>query len=64
MNMQWFEENSQYTEKRAVPAQITYDKLSLVRVYPNGKTQPGWGAKDFIDNYAKNAFDPERALKF
>lgn len=62
--MQWFENNDQYKVERPVPQQLGYDKLSLVRVYPNGKTQPGWGAVDFVDNYAKNKFDPQRALKF
>jgi hypothetical protein len=60
----WFENLEQYTVENPVPRQLEYDKLSLVRVYPNGKTQPGWGGKEFVDNYAKNAFDPARALRF
>ena len=58
--MQWFEDNKQYTDNRAVPLQFDYGRLSLVKVYPNGKTQPGWGAKDFVDNYAQAKFRPER----
>ncbi|QNL30304.1 DNA primase/polymerase [Microbacterium phage Mazun] len=65
LNKQWFEDDSQYYLARAVPAEIEYDKLSLIRVYPtSGKTQPGWGATDFMDNYLQNAFNPERAIRF
>lgn len=59
---QWFEDNTQYTIPE-LPAQIgKYPKLSLVRVYQSGKTQPGWGAKDFVENQKKNAFDSDVAL--
>lgn len=62
--MQWFEDNEQYTDETPVPAEIPYDKLSLIRVHPTvNKTQPGWGAADFMENYLKNAFDPERAVR-
>ncbi|QCG78289.1 DNA primase/polymerase [Microbacterium phage AloeVera] len=62
---QWFENHDQYYLQKAVPNEIEYDKLSLIRVYPNsGKTQPGWGALEFMENYLQNAFSPERAIKF
>lgn len=48
-----------------VPREIPWDKLSLIRVWKDtGKTQPGWGVNDFMENYVQNAFDPERALRF
>ena len=61
---QWFEDNDQYFLSKALPNEIEYNKLSLIRVYPStGKTQPGWGAAEFMKNYQDNAFDPQRALR-
>jgi len=64
MKKHWFEPIEQYQDAAAIPRQLTYDKLSLIRVYQSGKTQPGWGGESFVDNYVKNAFDPQRAVKF
>ena len=64
-NAQWFEDSNQYYLNKAIPTEISYDKLSLIRVYPStGKTQPGWGGIDFMENYLQNAFSPERAIRF
>ena len=61
---QWFEDNDQYFLSKALPNEIEYNRLSLIRVYPStGKTQPGWGAAEFMKNYLGNAFDPQRALR-
>lgn len=62
--MQWFEDNTQYMNDIPVPLQFHIETLSLIRVYPNGKTQPGWGAKEFVDSLIRNAFAPARAIKF
>src|SRR6188768_2327649 len=64
MQTQWFEENDQYQMVSSVPQQFNYDKLSLVKVYPSGKTQPGWGAKDFVVNQERGLFNPDKALEF
>lgn len=40
-----------------------HEHLSLIRVYGSGKTQPGWGNKNFLTNLNKGAFDPTRALR-
>ncbi|QNN98050.1 DNA primase/polymerase [Microbacterium phage Fede] len=62
---QWFEDKEQYYINKALPVEIEYDKLSLVRLYPSiGKTQPGWNAIEFMENYLLNAFNPERAVRF
>jgi len=62
--MQWFEDKTQYNITEALPDQILKDpKLALVRVYDSGKTQPGWGAKEFMLNYERKKFFPELALK-
>lgn len=61
---QWFELNGQYTEDLAVPPSIHTTDLDLVRVYPNKKTQPGWGAVDFVKNHCMGYFAPKRALRF
>src|SRR5690606_24699603 len=59
----WYE-NEKY-EVDGLPKEISeYPSLALVKNYPNGKTQPGWGAKDFMDNYQKGLFDPKKALHF
>jgi len=60
----WFEDRSQYTESTPIPKQIDYDKLSLIRVFESGKTQPGWGAQEFMQNYLNNAFDPQHAIRY
>ena len=62
--MQWFEDNEQYTIEGAIPEQFRFETLSLVKVYPNGKTQPGWGAKDFMTNMRAGAFRAGKALDF
>jgi len=62
--VQWFEDNEQYTVETPIPEEFQYGRLSLVRVYPNGKTQPGWGAKDFVTNQEKGLFEKEKALEF
>ena len=68
--MQWFEAGNPnwgeevYDIDEALPRQLTYDKLSLVRVNQNGSTQPGWGAREFMDSYAANRFDPQRSARF
>ena len=65
--MQWFEDKTQYTEDTPVPLEITEkygDRLDLARVYPNGKTQPGWNVKEYMENHDKGAFRPRRALRF
>ena len=61
--MQWFEDNHQYTGRSAIPTQLKYDKLALVRVYDQGVTQPGWGAKDFMRNYLNGQFLPGRSTR-
>ena len=62
--MAWYEDNKQYKDVVAVPQQLRAPSLALIRVYPNGKTQPGWGAKDFVENLDKGKFQPERAIEF
>ncbi|QKY80360.1 DNA primase/polymerase [Microbacterium phage Pabst] len=65
--MQWFEDNEQYINDEPVATQIQAehgDKLDLVRLYPNGKTQAGWNAKEYMDNHKRGAFAPRRALRF
>src|SRR5690349_21418285 len=65
MKKQWFEKNDQYDQKIALPGQIqSYPRLSLIRLFSSGKTQPGWSAKKFVRNEEEGAFDPKRALKF
>jgi len=53
---EWFEDNSQYVNGEAVPDQLQYPHLSLVSLYPNGKTQPVWGAASFVDNQKRGKF--------
>lgn len=36
--------------------------IALVRAWPNGKTDPGWGGDTFMDCYHQGAFNPRRAL--
>jgi hypothetical protein len=62
--MLWFEDNEQYKLDLPSPAQFGFEHLSLVKVYPNGKTQPGWGAKDFVANMEKGLFEPRKAIRF
>ena len=60
----WFEEDV-YEDATALPEVFnTYPELSLVRVYDNGKTQPGWGRAEFEDTRETGAFEPSRALRF
>ena len=59
---QWFEDSEQYTEEYGLPAQILEMTPPLVRVYPGGATQPGWGAKEFEENFYKGRFDVGRSL--
>lgn len=61
---QWFEDNSQYTDPVSLPESFGSRPVPLVRVYDSGKTQPGWGAKEFIDNERRGRFKEERVLKF
>jgi hypothetical protein len=63
--MQWFENLDQYVDEKPLPRWMEKENnLSLIRLYSSGKTQPGWGAKDFMLNQRKNAFDVNRALRF
>lgn len=61
---QWFENPDQYQGDEAIPRELRFERLSLIRCYPNGKTQPGWGGADYVGNQAKGYFNPVRALKF
>ena len=62
---QWFERLDQYVDDNPVPDFLRQEEtLSLIRVHSNGQTQPGWGEKKFMKYYKRNAFDPERALRF
>lgn len=63
--MAWFEKHEQYQCSDALPpALIDQSRLSLIRVYDSGKTQPGWGAREFVANHTRGHFRPTRALKF
>jgi hypothetical protein len=61
--MQWFENNEQYTDPEPIPAEFAeYGTLSLVRVGPSGKTESGWGAKDFVTNREAGRFAVKRSV--
>lgn len=62
--MQWFENPAQYVNDTPLPAQMMPYNPALVRVYAEGRTEPGWGAEKFSDNHAKGVFGPARALRF
>ncbi|QDF16030.1 DNA primase/polymerase [Microbacterium phage LilyLou] len=65
--MQWFEDREQYTETEPVAPEIMRrfgEQMDLVRVYPNGMTQPGWNIKEYMENHDRGAFKPRRALRF
>lgn len=54
-----------YTSEAMIPATLN-EKAgplgpALVKVFPDGRTQTGWGAEAFIDEYLKKAFIPERS---
>lgn len=61
---QWFERES-YWDPAGIPPHIDFgNRLDLVRVYPEGRTQPGWGIKEFMNNHNRGAFIPGRAMHF
>ncbi|QOC56094.1 DNA primase/polymerase [Microbacterium phage Zhengyi] len=65
--MQWFEDKEQYIVDEPVAPQIMNEygeRLDLVRLFPSGKTQPGWNNKEFMENHDRGAFAPKRALRF
>lgn len=62
---QWFELKGQYENPYPLPQELAEcANLSLVRVYPSKKTQPGWGALEFVKNQMMGYFAPKRALRF
>ena len=62
--MVWYEDIQQY-EYAKLPDEIAkYPKLAVVKVYPSGKTQPGWGAKEFVENNERGLFDPQTNIAF
>lgn len=62
--MQWFERNEQYTNAEGLPQGLRVFEPALVRVYDEGKTQPGWGLKEFMGNYRRGVFHHGRPLHF
>ena len=61
--MQWFEDAKQYVVPDPVPDEFTdYGTLSLVRVGSGGKTESGWGAKDFVANREAGRFGAQRSI--
>ena len=65
MSSLWFLRDEEYLSSFPLPTELReYQDLSLVRVFSSGKTQPGWGAESFIENYNAKAFEPDRALRF
>lgn len=67
--MLWFEESPRtgdpYHNRTPLPDQIkNYPGLALVRIDKDGRTQPGWGANEYMENFKAGAFEPDRALKF
>lgn len=55
----------EYTSEAMIPS--SFNDLAgpfgpaLVGVYPDGRTQPGWGESTFMENYTKSNFLPQRA---
>lgn len=65
MSRDWFSNPYQYKEAVLAPRVLINDPyIGMARVYPNGKTQPGWGAKEFMDNLTLGKFRVSRAAKF
>lgn len=60
--MDWYEDPTQYTDRRAYPHTMkSYSGphgIALVDVYADGKTTPGWG-RMFMPNYNTNRFRAE-----
>lgn len=56
-----------YDGEEAVPAAFRDtagpNGPALVRAWPDGRTDPGWGAEQFVKNYLSNSFHVKRALK-
>ena len=57
MDAAWFEDKAQYTDDDALPKSLARDIYpDVVRVYPDGTTQPGWGVKDYVASRAMGRF--------
>lgn len=63
MTKQWFEKTEQYTIDDALGERAWPHTLSLVRVGDEGKTQAGWSKEQFMKNYTKGFFKPDRILR-
>jgi len=61
----WFQDNSQYTDAVPLPeAFYQFGSLALVRLLPNGKTETGWGAADFMENLSKGKFALQKSISY
>jgi hypothetical protein len=62
-HQQWFEDSNLYYLNTPSPPQLSYPKLGTVRVFGSGKTQPGWGATEFMESWEAGHFDPSRTAR-
>lgn len=65
--MTWWENTDEYWSDRSLPLVFSHEAgpygVALVRVWKNGKTDPGWGGEKFIENYSRKIFDTDRILE-
>jgi hypothetical protein len=56
----------EYVDDQAIPSALQQyaglEGVALVRAWPNGKTDPGWGAETFMSRYQRRKFNPKPIL--